>query len=43
MVYNIKMTELNEYALDFQVDYESIDVDDVMDIYTYLKRKHVIM
>lgn len=37
---NMAKTGLYEYAYDFSVDYDSIEVDDVLDIHKYLKIKH---
>ena len=33
-------TELYGYAYDFSVDYDSIDVDDILNIHKYLIQKH---
>ena len=35
----MKKTGLNEYAYDFLGDYDSIDVDDILDIHKYLMKK----
>ena len=39
---NMKVTGLNEYVHNFLVDYESIDSDDILDIYKYLMKKNSI-
>ena len=39
---NIKKTGLNGYVYDFSVDYDTIAVDDILDIYEYLMKKHDI-
>ena len=36
---NMKRAGFNGYIYDFTVDYEAIDVDDIKDIYKYLKKK----
>ena len=36
---NLKKTRLNGYAHDFSVDYDSIDVADILDIHKYLIKK----
>ena len=36
----MKQTRLNGYVHDFPVDYKSIHVDDVLDIYKYLMEKN---
>ena len=41
-VINRKKTGLNGYVYDFSVDYGSIEVDDVLDIQNYLKKKNDI-
>ena len=33
---NIKKTGLNSYVYDFSVDYDTIAVDDILDIHKYL-------
>ena len=35
----LKETRLNGYVFDFSVDFESIDVDDMLDIHKYLMKK----
>ena len=35
---NLKKTGLNEYVYDFSVDYDSIPVDDMLEIYNYLTK-----
>ena len=32
----MRKTEFNGYVYDFSVDYNAIDVDDILDIYKYL-------
>ena len=32
----MRKTEFNDYVYDFSVDYNAIDVDDILDIYKYL-------
>ena len=39
---NLKETELYGYSYDFSVDYDSIDVDDVLNIHKYLMKKYDI-
>ena len=41
-VINREKTGLNGYVYDFSVDYGSIEVDDVLDIQNYLKKKNDI-
>ena len=36
----MKETELNGYVFDFSADYEIIDADDILVIYTYLMKKN---
>ena len=36
---NMKKTGLNGYAYDFSVDYDVIEVDDILDIHKYLMEK----
>ena len=38
----MKQTGKNEYVYDFLVDYESIDVDHILDIHKYLMNKNNI-
>ena len=38
---NIKKTGLYRYVYDFSVDYDTIAVDDLLDIHTYLMKKHI--
>ena len=40
---NMKKTGMNGYVYDFSVDYDSIDVDDILDIHNYLMRKNGIV
>ena len=42
MVGQMKATDLYEDMYDFSIDYNSIDVDDVLDIDKYLMKRHVI-
>ena len=37
---NMKETELNGNVFDFSADYEIIDADDILVIYTYLMKKN---
>ena len=39
---NMKKTGLYRYACNFSVNYDSIDVDDILDIHKYLMKKHNI-
>ena len=41
-VINREKTGLNGYVYDFSVDYGSIEVDDVLNIQNYLKKKNDI-
>ena len=36
---NMKKTGLNDYVYDFSVDYDAIEVDDILDIHQYLMKK----
>ena len=36
---NMKKTGFNGHIYDFSVDYDSIDVDDILDIHRYLMKK----
>ena len=36
----MKKTGLNGYAYDFNVDYDAIAADDILDIYKYLMKKN---
>ena len=36
---NMKKTRFNGYIYDFSVDFDSIDVDDILDIQKYLMKK----
>ena len=36
---NMKKAEFNGYVYEFSVDYESIAVDDILDIHNYLMKK----
>ena len=38
-VNNLKKTELHRYVYGFLVDYDSIGVDDILDIHRYLMKK----
>ena len=38
----MKKTGLNEYVYDFSVDYNTIAVDDILDIHKHLMIKHNI-
>ena len=40
---NMKKTGFNVYVYDFSVDYDTTDVDDVLDIYKYLIKKNNIV
>ena len=40
---NTNKTVLNRYVYDFSVDYDAIAVGDVLDIHTYLMKKHGIV
>ena len=37
---DMKKTGLNGYAYDFNVDYDAIAADDILDIYKYLMKKN---
>ena len=37
---NMNKTEFNGYVYDFSVDYDTIAVDDILDIHKYLMRKN---
>ena len=39
---NMEKTELYRYVYDFSVDYDSIDVDNILNIHKYLIKKHNI-
>ena len=39
---NFKKDGLCRYVYDFSVDYDSIDVDNILDIHNYLMEKHNI-
>ena len=39
----MKKTGFNVYVYDFSVDYDTTDVDDVLDIYKYLIKKNNIV
>ena len=39
---NTKKTRLYGRVYDFSVDYDSIDVDDILNIHEYLMKKHDI-
>ena len=36
---NMKETWFNEFVYDFSVDYDATNVDDIVDIHKYLKKK----
>ena len=38
-----KKTGFNGYVYDFSVDYDAIDVDDILDIHKYLMKKNNIV
>ena len=38
----MKKTRLNGYVYGFSVDYDTIAVDDILDIHKYLMKKHDI-
>ena len=38
-----KKTGLNGYAYDFSVDYDAIEVDDILDIHNYVMKKNDIV
>ena len=40
---NMKKTGLTGHIYDFSVDYDSIDVDDILDIHKYLMKKNDIV
>ena len=40
---NGKKTGFNGYVYDFSVDYDSTDVDDILDIHRYLMKKNSIV
>ena len=40
---NMKNAGLNEYVYDFNVDYDAIAVDDILDIHKYLMEKNSIV
>ena len=40
---NMKKTGLNDYVYDFSVDYDAIEVDDILDIHKYLMKKNGII
>ena len=42
-VHNIKKTGLNGYVYDFNVDYDAIAVDDILNIHKYLLKKNGIV
>ena len=41
-VNNMKRTTLNEHIYDFSVDYNTIDVSEIVDFHKYLMKKHNI-
>ena len=40
---NMKKTRFSGYVYDFSVDYDSIDVGDILDIHKYLMKKNDIV
>ena len=40
---NMKITGLNGYVYDFSVDYDAIEVDDILEIHKYLMKKNDII
>ena len=40
---NMKKTGFNDYIYDFSVDYDAINVDDILDIHKYLMEKNEIV
>ena len=40
---NLKKTGFNGYVYDFSVDYNTIAVDDIVDIHSYLMKKNFIV
>ena len=40
MIDDIKKTRLHGYVYDFSIDYDSIGVDDILDIHEYLTVKN---
>ena len=40
---NMKKTGFNGHIYDFSVDYDAIDVDDILDIHKYLMKKNGIV
>ena len=40
---NMKKTGFNDHIYDFRIDYDSIDVDDILDIDKYLMKKNDIV
>ena len=40
---NMKKTGLNGYIYDFNVDYDTIEVSDILDIHKYLMEKNDII
>ena len=40
---NMKKTRFNGYIYDFSVYYDSIDIDDILDIHKYLMKKNDIV
>ena len=39
----MKTTGFNGYVYDFSVDYDAIEVDDIVDIHKYLMKKNDIL
>ena len=42
IVDNMRKTGLNEYVNEFAVDYNTIDINEIVDIHKYLTKKHNI-
>ena len=40
---NMKKTNLNGYVYDVSVDYDAIEVDDILDIHNYLMKRNSIV
>ena len=40
---NMKKTGFNVYAYDFSVDYDTVEVSDILDIHKYLMEKNKII
>ena len=39
---NLKKTRLNEYVQGFSVGYDAIEIDDMLDIHSYLMKKNIV-